>query len=185
MNIIEFLWGDKDALDELAAGAIRQMLRARSIESKSAEDAALAWHLAYCALLLISQNLKHYPFVPQETNAGWVVDNSGRIVEQSGSMSGEPLTEATVLRLSSAFLDGANELLKKHEEPISIADDAKCFPITDNQPVLQAAFEQALEKPGEASGQFWNRYHIVISQPPEDAIPILQLPAIVQALETL
>lgn len=184
MNLLEFLWGEKDALDELAAGAIRQMLRAKSIEPKSGEDAAMAWQLAYSTLQLISQNLKHYPFVPQEPNGGLVVDASGQIVEQSGSMPGEPLTEASVLRLSSALLDKANELLKKHEEPLSLADDAEFFSVTDNQPVIQAAYEQVLKKTGDASPQFWNRYLFVISESPDDAIPVLQLPAINQALET-
>jgi hypothetical protein len=110
----------KDALDKLADDAIYLSMRARGLEDQAPADAGYASLLAVSALHLISDQVKHYPFVERRfTDSGWIFDSAGRLSERSGSMRGEPMTEEAVHALATIFLNKAQAVLAKFSQPAS------------------------------------------------------------------
>lgn len=161
MTLIQFLFGPKDALDELAHQAIRLMFRAKRLETKSARDAATAWLMADMALQMISDNVKHYPFLPCQHKPFLMVNAQGLIVEPSASMSSPPLPPGTVDSVSRSLLSRAESILSPHEEPPLAVDDQDFFKIEPGaSPAVASAYSTALETVGHAPTPY-DRYVLV------------------------
>ncbi len=185
MTILEVLLRPKDTADALAARALRLMLRAKAVSRQATVDGPIAWLFASAALRLISEHLKHYPFLPQEPNGGWRPGVSGWPIEQSGSMRREPLSEATVIALSSTFLDKADDLLQNHQEPPGITDKADFFPDAENHAGVQPAYERILLMLADHSSLDWSRYCIVVGEPTDTAGHMVHVPALNQGYANL
>src|ERR1700677_3044142 len=103
MNMFELLCDPKDELDVLASRAIFLMWRAQSRQAKSREAVIACWFADY-VLHLISDQVKHYPFLADHTSTGPTTDTAMDFRDQSQSMSGEE-NPADVQNTATQILD--------------------------------------------------------------------------------
>lgn len=146
-----------DDFDQLVRRLCYAMLTANSRRTRHIEDSehtqlVVAWMSAYIALTMIHEHVRQYHFVTDtfgdpHANGGWTYNAAGQLVEQSGSMRGEPIPAERARQLAEHMLVGAERILtefdERHPNPFGNAFLGEGFSAIGDPPVSVVLFGEA------------------------------------------